>query len=134
MGKQLTYKDIIAKHDELKKRKEKKTMEVYCKALGDNPLIAESLNDDELQKCLERMATDGKEGLELFIFLSIPELQHNELLDAFKCNRNGELLVDRIFTTAEILQIGKGLQQLNGLSAMNEDGIKLHFIEKDLKN
>ena len=134
MSKQLTYKDIIAKHDELKKRKEKKTMEVYCKALGENPLIAESLNDDELQKCLERMVKEGKTGLELFIFLSIPELQHNELLDAFKCNRNGELLVDRVFTTAEILKIGEGLKELNGLGEINEDSIRLKFIEEDLKN
>lgn len=129
----INYNDIIAKHDELKKRKEKKTINIECKVLG-GELEAESLEDDELQKCLTRMTTDGKSGIELFIFLSIPELHHKELLEAFKCGTNGELLIDRIFTTAEILKIAEGLKELNGLGSLDPDAIRIHFIEEDLKN
>lgn len=130
----LNYTDIIAKHDELKKRKQKKKMLIECKALG-GELEAEELYVDDLQKCLARMTEDGMAGVELFIFLSIPELQNNELLEAFKCKRNdGVSLVDRIFTKSEIFAIGEGLKKLNGLTGVDPDAIKIKFIEEDLKN
>lgn len=134
--KKLTYQDIVKKHDELKARKEKKTIDIECDILS-GYLTAEVLNTDELSKCIEYMEGGTFEqafhGICQMIYLSIPDLQNNELLEAFK-SKTGEDLVGKIFTKNEVLQIGYLLKELNGIGSMDANSIRIHIIDEELKN
>ena len=124
--KELKYTDILEKFDFIHNNYEEEKQEkgIYIDFLG-GYLKTQKLEDDEMQKCIKLMTKDPEYGACKFIFLSIPELQNEELLKKFKA-KDGALLVDRIFSGNERKKtmVFNELINLNGLNLGN-DSVRL---------
>lgn len=126
----LTIKDILAKKDECKKRKETKYAYVYSDFLG-GALKAHSLNKVDRNDVREHMREDAEKGVKYFIYISIDKLQEKELLDGFGCTKGKELaIVDALFNEAEMGKIVDDLSKLNGWDNFSDTDIMMYDVNE----
>lgn len=126
----LTIEDIVAKKEELKKRKEIKKCYVESAFLGGN-LEAHSLSKQDMAQWMDIYKENNDKGARYYLWLSIDQLREPELLKAFGRNRgDGSLIISDIFSDGEQIKIGDILNELNGLTTNTETEILMHTVEE----
>ena len=112
MNKRLSVKDLIARKEEIKNKKDE-TKELYIESLDANIIIRKP--DKAL--CLDAMDMGVKSGDEFLVYNSVvePRLKDKELQSAYDCVTPSEI-VDKIFEIGEISLIAKECISLAGFT------------------
>lgn len=112
MAKKITIKELIAKKDELKNKKDE-TKELYIKSLDANITIRKP--DKAL--CMDAMDMGLKGGDEFMVYHSVidPKLKDKDLQSAYECVSPMEI-VEKVFEIGEISLIAKECISLAGFT------------------
>ena len=126
----LSIEDILAKKEAIKERKKPKQCYIYSEFLEGN-LLAHSLSKGDLRDLFGGDMEDKEKQARQLVYRSIDDLRNTDLLESFgRKKKNQDMIVEDIFTTAEIQDIGVILVQLNGLASLNENEIMMQTIEE----
>ncbi len=129
MSKKLTIKDLLAQKEQLKKKKELRTQELYIESLDADITIQEPSRALALE-ALE-MAQEGKsDEADVYIVYHCviePDLKDKELQKEFGCVEPTDI-VTMIFRPGEISAISGFALQLAGY------GQGVRKVDRDLKN